>query len=95
MAADLPPSYHPTEHIHKDCNIDAASFEEVSLLRRGQFNQVEAFFGCPVPGYAERLIRTLKAEEVYLNDYENIHEVSVRIGQFITNVYNQNAHIRR
>ena len=40
-------------------------------------------------GYAERLIRTLKAEEVYLNDYEDIHEVRVRIGHFIEQVYHQ------
>ena len=46
--------------------------------------------GCPWEnGYAERLIRTLKEEEVYLNDYEDIHEVRVRIGHFITQVYHQ------
>ena len=39
-------------------------------------------------GYAERLIRTLKEEEVYLNDYESIAEARDRIGDFITNVYN-------
>ena len=27
MVAHLPPSYHTTEHIHKDGNIDEASFE--------------------------------------------------------------------
>ena len=40
-------------------------------------------------GYAERLIRTLKEEEVHLNDYEDIHEARARIGQFITQVYHQ------
>ena len=41
--------------------------------------------GCPWEnGYAERLIRTLKEEEVDLNDYDDIHEVRVRIGHFIT-----------
>ena len=30
-----------------------------------------------------------KEEEVYLNDYEDIHEVKVRIGHFITQVSNQ------
>ena len=53
---------------------------EISLARRG----------CPWEnGYAERLIRTLKEEEVYLNDYQDIHEARVRIGHFITQVYNQ------
>ena len=38
-------------------------------------------------GYAERLIRTLKEEEVHLNDYQNITEARERIGHFITQVY--------
>ena len=33
-------------------------------------------------GYAERLIRTLKEEEVHLNDYDDIHEARDRIGLF-------------
>ena len=40
-------------------------------------------------GYAERLIRTLKEEEVYLNDYHDIHEARDHIGHFITQVYHQ------
>ena len=40
-------------------------------------------------GYAERLIRTLKEEEVHLNDYESITQARDRIGHFITHVYNQ------
>ena len=53
---------------------------EISVARRG----------CPWEnGYAERLIRTLKEEEVYLNAYDDIHEARVsRIGHFIPQVYN-------
>ena len=40
-------------------------------------------------GYAERLVRTLKEEEVYLNDYDDIHEARDRIGHFLTHVYHQ------
>ena len=41
-------------------------------------------------GYAERLIRTLKEEEVHLNGYEDIHEARTRIRKpFITQVYHQ------
>ena len=40
-------------------------------------------------GYAERLIRTLKEEEVHLNDYQNITETRDHIGHFITQVYHQ------
>ena len=39
--------------------------------------------------YAERLIRTLKEEEVDLNDYKDVIEARDRIGHFITQVYNQ------
>ena len=53
---------------------------EISLARRG----------CPWEnGYAERLIRTLKEEEVHLNDYKDVMEVRDRIGHFITQVYHQ------
>ena len=54
---------------------------EISIARRGD---------CPWEnGYAERLIRTLKEEEVHLNDYQDIHEARTRIGHFITQVYHQ------
>ena len=53
---------------------------EISVARRG----------CPWEnGYAERLIRTLKEEEVHLNDYQNINEAREHIGHFITQVYNE------
>ena len=52
---------------------------EISVARRGRPWE---------NGYAERLIRTLKEEEVYLNDYQNIHEAREHIGHFITQVYN-------
>ena len=52
---------------------------EISIARRGDRPWEN--------GYAERLIRTLKEEEVYLNDYHDIHEARTRIGQFITQVY--------
>ena len=51
---------------------------EISLARRGRPWE---------SGYAERLIRTLKEEEVHLNDDEDITEARQRIGHFITHVY--------
>src|SRR5712692_3412578 len=38
---------------------------------------------------AESFIKTLKVEEVYLYEYENIDEAYSRIGEFIEEVYNQ------
>ena len=52
---------------------------EISVARRGRPWE---------NGYAERLIRTLKEEEVHINDYQSITEARDRIGDFITNVYN-------
>ena len=54
---------------------------EISVAHRGGFPWEN--------GYAERLIRTLKEEEVYLNDYQDIYEARDRIGPFITQVYHQ------
>ena len=42
-------------------------------------------------GYAERLIRTLKEEEVHLNEYDDIMDARERIGHFIVQVYNQKS----
>jgi transposase InsO family protein len=44
--------------------------------------------GQPVEnGYAERLIRTIKEEEVYLSDYRDYGEAYIQIGRFIEDVY--------
>ncbi len=58
------------------------------LLRK--FKQIKPQRGRPWDnGYAERLIRTLKEEEVYLNEYDDIIDARARIDQFILQVYNQ------
>ena len=38
-------------------------------------------------GYAERVIRTIKEEEVYLSDYQNMAQAREEIGHFIDVVY--------
>jgi transposase InsO family protein len=38
---------------------------------------------------AERFMRTLKYEEVYLFEYETVAEARARIGHFLEEVYNQ------
>ncbi len=52
---------------------------EISLAHRGRPWE---------NGYAERLIRTLKEEEVHLNEYDDIMEARERIGHFFVQVYN-------
>lgn len=62
----------------------------VSLLMHHRIEISVARRGCPGEnGYAERLIRTLKEEEVHLNAYDDIHEARDRIRHFITQVYHQ------
>ena len=62
----------------------------ISTLIRHGIEISLAHRGCPWEnGYAERLIRTLKEEEVHLNDDEDIIEAKTRIGHFTTQVYDQ------
>ena len=75
---------------HSDQGVQYLSNAYLSRLQEHGVEISVARRGCPWEnGYAERLIRTLKEEEVYLNDYEDIHEVRVCIGHFIEQVYNQ------
>ena len=53
---------------------------EISLAHRGRLWE---------NGYAERLIRTLKEEEVHFNEYNDTNDARERIGHFIVQVYNQ------
>ena len=38
-------------------------------------------------GYAERLMRTIKEEEVELSDYQNYQDAYDQIGRFLDDVY--------
>ena len=75
---------------HSDQGVQYLSNAYLSVLRAHDIEISIARRGCPWEnGYAERLIRTPKEEEVHLNDYQNIHEARDRIGHFITHVYHQ------
>ena len=75
---------------HSDQGVQYLSSAYLLTLRQHGIEISVARRGCPWEnGYAERLIRTLKEEEVHLNDYEDITEVRERIGHFITKVYHQ------
>ena len=74
---------------HSDQGVQYLSNAYISHLQQHGVEISVAHRGCPWEnGYAERLIRTLKEEEVHLNDYSDIHEARDRIGHFITQVYN-------
>ena len=73
---------------HSDQGVQYLSKAYLSVLKEHDIQISIARRGRPWEnGYAERLIRTLKEEEVYLNDYHDIHEARDRIGHFITQVY--------
>ena len=77
---------------HSDQGAQYLSKDYISMLRQHGVEISVAHRGRPWEnGYAERLIRTLKEEEVHLNDYQNIHEARDRIEHFITHVY----HLKR
>lgn len=74
---------------HSDQGVQYLSKTYVSTLEAHGVEISVAQRGRPWEnGYAERLIRTLKEEEVDINDYQSITEARDRIGDFITNVYN-------
>ena len=73
---------------HSDQGVQYLSDSYISLLTYHGSEISVARRGCPWEnGYAERLIRTLKEEEVHVNDYGDIHEARARIGHFIEQVY--------
>ena len=75
---------------HSDQGVQYLSNTYLSTLTEHGIEISVARRGCPWEnGYAERLIRTLKEEEVHLNAYENITEARNRIGHFIEHVYHQ------
>ena len=75
---------------HSDQGVQYLSTAYISTLTCHGIEISLAHRGYPWEnGYAERLIRTLKEEEVHLNDYDDIMEAKARIGHFIAQVYNQ------
>ena len=75
---------------HSDQGVQYLSTAYISTLKHHGIEISLAQRGCPWEnGYAERLIRTLKEEEVHLNAYEDITQARARIGHFITQVYHQ------
>ena len=89
LEAALHRSGSPEIH-HSDQGVQYLSGAYISTLKHHGIEISIARRGCPWEnGYAERLIRTLKEEEVHLNDYQDIHEARDRMGHFIRQVYHQ------
>ena len=79
---------HQPEIHHSDQGVQyAATAYTAELLARGiQISMAEV--GEPTQnGYAERLMRTIKEEEVDLSDYDDYHDALTQLGRFLDDVY--------
>ena len=77
----------PTMH-HSDQGVQYAAGDYIDLLREHHVQLSMAAQGNPAEnGYAERLMRTIKEEEVDLSEYEDFADALGQIGQFIEEVY--------
>ena len=77
----------PTIH-HSDQGVQYAATDYVGLLQDHHVQISMTAKGQPTEnGYAERLIRTIKEEEVYLSDYRDFEDAYTQIGHFIEDVY--------
>jgi transposase InsO family protein len=78
----------PPELHHSDQGGEYAAAEYTDLLRSVgvQISMSEAGHA-EQNGYAERMIRTIKEEEVYLSDYHDQADARRQIGRFLNDVY--------
>jgi putative transposase len=73
---------------HSDQGVQYAAHGYVARLQALGAQVSMAAVGQPTENpYAERVIRTIKEEEVYLNEYEDFADAYRRIGHFIGDVY--------
>ncbi len=81
-------SQHRPEIHHSDQGLQYAAREYVDLLQAHDVAISMAETGEPTQnGYAERLMRTIKEEEVNLSDYQDYADAYRQIGRFLDEVY--------
>lgn len=73
---------------HSDQGLQYAASAYTELLQQHGVQISMAEVGEPTQnGYAERLMRTIKEEEVDLSDYQDYHDAYQQIGRFLEDVY--------
>jgi transposase InsO family protein len=73
---------------HSDQGVQYAATQYIDLLTSRDVRISMADVGAAWQnGYAERLIRTIKEEEVYLTEYEDYPDALAQIGRFLDEVY--------
>lgn len=79
---------HCPEIHHSDQGLQYAATDYTNLLQQHGIQISMAEVGEPTQnGYAERLMRTIKEEEVDLSDYQDYHDAYRQIGRFLEDVY--------
>lgn len=79
---------HRPEIHHSDQGVQYAATGYVDLLHSVQAQISMAAQGTPGENaYAERLMRTLKQEEVSLHDYEDMNDARAHLAHFLDHVY--------
>jgi len=79
---------HCPEIHHSDQGLQYAATDYTDLLKQHGIQISMAEVGEPTQnGYAERLMRTIKEEEVDLSDYQDYHDAYQQIGQFLEEAY--------
>ena len=74
---------------HSDQGVQYAAYAYTDLLKAHGIQISMAAVGkAEENGYAERVIRTIKEEEVDLSEYLDFNDACQQIGQFIEDVYN-------
>jgi putative transposase len=75
---------------HSDQGVQYAATEYVDCLKKYQIRISMAATGKPEEnGFAERLMRTIKEEEVDLSEYNDFADALAQIGRFLEDVYNR------
>jgi putative transposase len=75
---------------HSDQGVQYAATAYVTMLEAAGAGISMASVGEPEEnGYAERLMRTIKEEEVDLSDYEDFADAMSGLGRFLDDVYNR------
>ena len=75
---------------HSDRGVQYASGEYTSLLKESNIAISMSRKGNPYDNAkAESFMKTLKCEQVYLSEYDNLADANAQIGYFLEAVYNQ------
>jgi transposase InsO family protein len=88
IALDRALAEHAPKIHHSDQGIQYAATAYIQMLRavNAEISMAESGEAWQ-NGYAERLIRTIKEEEVDLSDYENYNDAVSQLGRFLNDVY--------